>query len=189
MLDEGRTILSEVRYRLSLLVPTEAKWWLLRHLFPGIVVWPGKLPAGKVYEHPASTLDLLPTFVVAGGGNAAEIEGLDGVDLVPYLQGVKAGMPHQTLYWKKETRAAIRDGDWKMMRFPDRPAELYDLAKDPAEQNNLADAHPEKIKALYKKLFAWELELERPLFQLRRAEEKFSTDCFDNYRKPPPENF
>ena len=57
------------------------------------------------------------------------------------------------------------------MRFPDRPAELYNVAEDPSEQNNLAAKHPEVVKALYKKLFAWELELERPLFLLRRSEE------------------
>ena len=133
---------------------------------PGIMVWPGKLPAGSVYEHPLSTLDLLPTFVKAGGGAPSSIEGLDGVDIVPYLQGVNKERPHQTLCWKMENRGTIRDGDWKLMRFPDRPAELYNLVEDPGEQNNLAAAHPEMVKALFKKLFAWELELERPLFLL-----------------------
>ena len=54
---------------------------------PCIVAWPGKLPAGSVYEYPLSSLDLLPTFVAAGGGDLASVEGLDGVDMVPYLQG------------------------------------------------------------------------------------------------------
>lgn len=156
---------------------------------PGIVVWPGKLPAATVYEHPLSTLDLLPTFVAAGGGDPSSIEGLDGVDLVPYLTTTKTGLPHQTLYWKKESRGTIRDGDWKMMRFPDRPAELYHIADDPSEQNNVADQHAEKLRALFKKLFAWELELERPLFQLRTEEERWSAERFDTYRKPPPETF
>ena len=153
---------------------------------PGIISWPVQIPAHALYERPCSTLDLLPTFVHAAGGNEKAIQQLDGVDLVPYLQGTRKGMPHETLYWKKETRAAIRDGDWKLLRFPDRPAELFDLAKDAGEQNNLAAEHPELVKALFKKLFAWELELERPLFQLRRAEEGFTADRFDAYRKPPP---
>ncbi len=50
------------------------------------------------------------------------------------------------------------------MRFPDRPAELFNLTEDPAEQTNLAAEHPEKVKTLFKKLFAWQLELERPCF-------------------------
>ena len=69
------------------------------------------------------------------------------------------------------------------------PAELYDIAKDPGEQNNLAAEHPEKIKTLYKKLFKWELELERPLFQLRRAEEAWAAERFDEFRKPPLKSF
>lgn len=156
---------------------------------PGIIAWPGRLPAGSVYDHPASTLDLLPTFVMAAGGDPSLMEGLDGVDLVPYLRGTRSGHPHQTLYWKMENRGAIRDGDWKLMRFPDRPAKLFNLADDPGEQNDLAVEHPEIVRTLYKKLFAWELELERPLFQLRRAEERWSAERFDQFRKPPPETF
>jgi len=52
---------------------------------PGIVSWPGKLPAGTVYDRPLSTLDLIPTFVKAGGGDPAALAGLDGVDMMPNL--------------------------------------------------------------------------------------------------------
>lgn len=156
---------------------------------PGIVAWPGKLPAGAVYDHPLSTLDLIPTFVSAAGGDPESIEGLDGVDMLPYLQGKNGGRPHQTLYWKMENRGAIRDGDWKLLRFPDRPAELFNLADDPAEQDNLAGEHAARVKTLYRKLFAWELELERPLFMLRRAEEEWSARRADEFRKPPDESY
>ncbi|MHC4996452.1 MAG: sulfatase-like hydrolase/transferase [Planctomycetota bacterium] len=155
---------------------------------PGVVSWPERLPAGVDYDHPASALDLLPTFFVAGGGDASTIQGLDGVDLTPYLKGENKTPPHPTLYWKKETRAAIRDGEWKLIRFPDRPAELYNLAEDHAEQDNLANTYPDKVKALFKKLFAWELELERPMFQLLRIEEGKTADRMDAYRTPPPNN-
>lgn len=153
---------------------------------PGIVVWPGKLKAGTTYKKPLSTLDLLPTFVEAGGGDAASIEGLDGVDMMPYLTGQSPGRPHQTLYWKKESRAAIRDGDWKLVRFPDRPAELYDVEHDPSEEHNLAPEKPDLVRELYKKLFAWELTLERPMFQLKRLYEGKAADRLDTYRRQYP---
>lgn len=152
---------------------------------PCLISWPDELPAGALFELPASSLDLLPTFVKAAGGDPSSINDLDGVDLVPYLRGERTGRPHQTLYWKVDMRGTIRDGDWKLMRMPDRPAQLFNLAEDPAEQHDLAHVHPEKVKALLKKLFAWELQLERPLFQLRRAEEGWSSERFDTYRKPP----
>ncbi|TWT83627.1 Arylsulfatase precursor [Planctomycetes bacterium CA13] len=156
---------------------------------PGLVAWPGKLPAGVDYELPLSTLDLLPTFVAAGGGDPSVIEGLDGVDMLPYLRGGNKGRPHQTLCWKMETRGAIRDGDWKLLRFPDRPAELFDIVKDPGEQNDLAADNPELVKTLFKKLFAWELELQRPLFMLRREEEGWSSRRADEFRSPPAETY
>jgi arylsulfatase A-like enzyme len=135
---------------------------------PGIVSWPGKLPQGSVYEYPMITLDFLPTFVKLGENTSR---------------------PHETLYWKVESRATIRDGDWKMMRFPNRPALLFDLTNDPGEQNDLAGENPELVKELYKKLFAWEMELERPLFLLRRQEEAWAAERFNQFRKPPSKDY
>lgn len=156
---------------------------------PAIVAWPGKLPAGAVYEQPISTLDLLPTFVSVGGGDPTGIEGLDGVDMLPYLRGESAGRPHELLYWKVETRAAIRSGDWKLLRFADRPAELYNLANDLAEQHDLASEQPERVQAMFAKLFTWEMQLERPLFQLKHQAEAWSARRTDEFRKPPPADF
>ena len=153
---------------------------------PGIAFWAGKLESGATYDAPVSTLDLLPTFVNVAGGDASSIDQLDGVDLMPFLTGAGDGVPHRTLYWKKETRAAIRDGDWKLMRFPDRPAELYNIREDASEENNLAGENPGLVKTLYKKLFAWERELERPLFQLKRLYEGKAADRFDAFRKQHP---
>ena len=99
------------------------------------------------------------------------------------MKGENAGRPHQTLYWKKETRAAIRDGDLKLIRLPDRPAELYDISKDPSEVNNLAAKNPQKVRELYKKLFQWELGLERPIWQLQRKYERLAMKRFEEYRQ------
>ncbi|GAB5561403.1 MAG: sulfatase-like hydrolase/transferase [Synoicihabitans sp.] len=156
---------------------------------PGLISWSAKLPAGVDYDHPVSTLDLLPTFVNAAGGDSEAIPDLDGVDLLPYLRGETKARPHEVLHWKMETRAAIRVGDWKLMRFPDRPAELFDLSKDPAEQVNLADQHPDLVKRLFRQQFAWEQELERPLFMLRRAEEGWSSRRTDEFRSPPASDY
>lgn len=88
-----------------------------------------------------------------------------------------------------ETRGAIRECDWKLLRFPDRPAQLYDLSQDPGEQKDLAAEHPELVKRLFRKQFAWELELERPLFMLRREEEGWSARRADEFSKPPAADY
>ncbi|MBR9913132.1 MAG: sulfatase [Gammaproteobacteria bacterium] len=150
---------------------------------PFLLRWPGQVKSNTVYEHPVSTLDLLPTFLAAAGGNPGELD-LDGVDLVPYVQGSKKGVPHRALFWKKEARAAMLEGNWKFIRYPDRPAELFNLATDPGEQKNLAAKYPDRVKAMYKDIFAWELTHERPRWMLKREYEKYDIDRMDAYRKP-----
>ena len=152
---------------------------------PFVIKWPRHIKADTTYEYPVSTLDLLPTFLDASGGDTSALKGMDGKSLIPFLNGSRTARPHQTLYWKKETRAAIRDGDWKLIRLPDRPALLYNLAQDISETHDQADKYPDKVKQLYKKLFAWELTLERPLWQLKQKYEGKSMHKFDEYKKTP----
>jgi len=135
-----------------------------------------------VYDNPISTLDLLPTFYTAGGGVEEDVTGTDGVDLVPFLTGAKYGRPHQRLFWKRDVRAAVRDGDWKLIRFGDRPAELYYLPDDVNETNNLAAAQPERVRTMFKTLFDWEMTLERPRWLLKRKYERMDVERRIEYR-------
>ncbi|QCX37604.1 sulfatase [Aureibaculum algae] len=151
---------------------------------PFLISWPNQIKSNIKYSYPVSTLDLLPTFYAAGGGNIADLKEVDGVDLLPYLTGDNSTRPHETLYWKKENRGVYREGDWKFIRFPDRPAELYDMSKDIPELEDLADKYPERVKEMYKKLFKWELTLERPMWMLKRKFEKNDLDRMDRYRTP-----
>ncbi|MGJ8694148.1 MAG: sulfatase [Thalassotalea sp.] len=148
---------------------------------PFIMKWPGKIAANAKYQQPISLLDLLPTFYAAAGGDATKLTDIDGVDLLPYLQGDNAERPHEFLYWKKDTRATIRQGDWKLIRYPDRPAELYFVPADVQELNNLAAQQPERVKAMFKKLFEWESTLERPRWLLERKFENYDIDRMDRY--------
>ena len=150
---------------------------------PFVMSWPEKIPINSYYSFPISTLDILPTVFTAAGGNILSLEVADGVDLIPYILRNKRERPHEYLFWKKENRAAVRHKNWKFLRFPDRPAELYDLSDDISEKQNLATKHPELVKALYRKLFAWELEMERPLWQLERRFEGKAMERMDAYRK------
>jgi arylsulfatase A-like enzyme len=149
---------------------------------PFLVKWPGVLNENTTYQLPISTLDLVPTFFAAGKGNVDSLLHIDGVDLKPFLTGKNEGRPHQRLFWKKDARAVVRDGDWKLIRYPDRPAELYDLSLDVSEKNNLADVHPELVKKLYKLIFQWESTLERPRWLLQRKYETMDIDRMDAYR-------
>lgn len=149
---------------------------------PFVMRWPGKIKENTEYNYPVSTFDLLPTFVEAAGGDAKNIDKIDGVNIMPYIQGEIEGRPHQKLFWKKETRAAMRDGDWKLIRFSDRPAELYDISKDISEHNNLAAKYPYRVQQMFKEIYEWELTLERPRWLLHRKYEKVDVDRMNLYR-------
>lgn len=149
---------------------------------PFLISWKGNIKKKSTYDFPVSTFDLLPTFYAAGGGDVKNLENVDGVDLMSYIQGDSKERPHENLFWKKETRAAVRSGDWKLIRYSDRPAELYNIIKDESELNNLAYQEQGKVKELFKLLYDWELTLERPLWQLKRQFEKYDIDRMDKYK-------
>lgn len=149
---------------------------------PFLMSWPGILAENTTYTYPVSTMDLLPTFFAAAQGDVDSLMQLDGVNLLPYLSGKNQARPHQRLFWKKDARAVVRDGDWKLIRYPDRPAELYNIADDERELNNLALVYPEKVRKLFKVIFQWESTLERPRWLLKRKFENVDIDRMDAYR-------
>lgn len=149
---------------------------------PFLMKWPGKIRPNSSYHYPVCTFDLLPTFFTAAGGSPDSLSDIDGVDLLPYLQRTNKDRPHQSLFWKRDVRAVVRHHDWKLIRYSDRPAELYDIVRDEREQNNLAQAYPSKVKEMYKMIYEWESTLERPLFLLKRKYDNYDVERMDEYR-------
>ncbi|MDX1947370.1 MAG: sulfatase-like hydrolase/transferase [Pirellulaceae bacterium] len=128
---------------------------------PFMLQWPAKLPAGKVYEHPVIQLDMLPTFVSAAGGEVKADWKLDGVNLLPYLEGKFSDRPHATLYWRFGEQMAIRHGDYKLVKAVGitEPA-LFNLATDIGEKNDLIATEGEKAKELSGIWDKWNAEQE-----------------------------
>jgi arylsulfatase A-like enzyme len=110
------------------------------------------------------SLDICPTFIEAAGGTISENDKYTGVSLIPYLTGKTNEIPHQTMYWGYTVSTAIREGDWKLIRLPDRFPMLYNLAEDISEQNDLALQNFDRTKAMLKKLGTWEIRLPHPVF-------------------------
>ncbi|HEY1376377.1 MAG TPA: sulfatase [Gemmataceae bacterium] len=146
---------------------------------PFFVKWPGKLPAGKVYDQPVISLDIHPTVLEAAGVPAPADAKLDGVSLLPYLTGAKAGPPHETLYWRFNFPAnhpdrykwAVRRGDWKLFTDIDHNrrkgdqevkngnVKLVNLATDITETHDLSAEHPEKVTELRAAWEKWNAEM------------------------------
>ncbi len=131
---------------------------------PMIVRWPQHLPAGRTETRMASSLDLLPTILAAAG--AAVPPDLDGTDMLPHLTGATDRPIREQHYWRMAGRAALRQGDWKIHRpAAKRRWELYDLANDVGESEDLAARHPEKLQALIEAFEQLDAEMIEPLWE------------------------
>lgn len=124
---------------------------------PFSITWPQVIPAGQTYDKPITALDIFPTVLAATEATAPKKE-LDGVNLLPYLQGKSDAAPHETLYWRYSDGAgyAVRHGDEKLVYSAyKRKHLLFDLAGDPYEHDDLAESQPERVKALITRYEAW----------------------------------
>ncbi|MCX6902914.1 MAG: sulfatase-like hydrolase/transferase, partial [Verrucomicrobia bacterium] len=133
---------------------------------PFLVSWPGRLPASQDFGQPVSSLDVFATALACAGVPMPVDRKYDGVNLLPYLAGETKGSPHERLFWRSGVNQlwAVREGDWKLVRLKDKPDELYDLATDLGETENLADANSDVARRLAAALKTWDKELAAPAF-------------------------
>ena len=123
---------------------------------PFLAQWKGTLPKGRIYRQPVISLDVYATAAALSKASLPKNKKFDGVNLIPYLTGEKKEAPHQKLFWRIGARAALRVGDWKLLRQTKRSKgswELYDLAEDLGEKKDLASKQPVKVAELKA---AWE---------------------------------
>lgn len=117
---------------------------------PLMMKWPARIAAGTVSKEPVAHIDVMPTLAAAA--QAPEPEGvvIDGKNLLPLATG--AGLEawdRDTLFWQSGHYRVVRHKDWKLQvtARPDKKW-LFNLAKDPTEQINLAASEPTKVAEL-----------------------------------------
>lgn len=130
---------------------------------PFAISYPSKLEKGK-YHQPISSLDLTPTFVALAGGKTTKKDKLDGVNIFPFIKNEIEGNPHETMMWRFTISAGIRKGNWKLIRLPDRLPMLYNIDKDPSEQNNVALENIDLVTSMLKELGDWDVSCPQPLY-------------------------
>jgi len=164
---------------------------------PGIVRWPGHVPAGTVTDEVASTIDLLPTIAAITGADLPS-HPIDGLNILATLKNPKAASPHREagfFYYKNNRVHAVRAGKWKLhigqqpkkrnnknrnknkrrqgpVKPPAAPkATLYDLDADIAESKDVAGQHPEVVKRLLALASKYDADLKansRPVWRAGR---------------------
>jgi len=132
---------------------------------PGILYWPGRLPAGRVSEQPVITMDLTASILAATGTSLrSNALPLDGMNVLPILSGEKPEKERQFYWFAKHPREgtpfwrAFRAGDFKFLQINDDPY-LYNLKQDPEEKHNLWDEFPERGARLKQSYEQWEHSL------------------------------
>jgi arylsulfatase A-like enzyme len=143
---------------------------------PMIMVLPGVTGSGVLCDHPVSSVDFFPTLLAAvdidrGGGAGAEP---DGVSLMPLLRG--DALPVRPLFWHYphygnqggSPCGAVRLGDWKLIEwYEDGRLELFDLAADIGEHDDLADRELERVGEMHRMLVEWRARVDAKMPQAR----------------------
>ena len=129
---------------------------------PLIVHWPGITRAKSVSAVPVSSIDYFPTICRAAGIKPPADVVIDGVDLMPVLKGGDS-LDREDIFWhfpqyrgRIMPYSMVRSGSWKLLkRYHGKPYELFNLAEDIGEKEELSAKMPEKVKQLDAKLEEW----------------------------------
>jgi len=131
---------------------------------PAIVVWPGVLKAGAVVDEPLHIVDMFPTLIKLAGGTLEQPLPLDGKDAWPTIAQGKPSPHEEILLNVTPANGAIRCGDWKLAwnggiganeagkKAERNVFELFNLAEDPYEKNDLSQKNPGKFEELKRRL-------------------------------------
>ena len=123
---------------------------------PLVAHWPAGIASelnGTFATQPGHVIDFLPTCLdLAGADYPEEFEGIEitpvsGISLKPAFSGELLDRP-EGLFFEHQGNAAVRIGDWKLVRSHKQPWELYNLGADRTELNDLAATHPERVEEL-----------------------------------------
>ena len=130
---------------------------------PYIIKWPGVAQPGTTCGEPVISTDFYPTFLDIAGLPPRPEQNLDGKSLVPLLKQ-EGSIDRDAIFWHYPHYSnqggfpggAVRQGDFKLLeRFEDGKVQLYNLAEDIGEQNDLAESMPDKVTELRKLLHDW----------------------------------
>jgi len=133
---------------------------------PALVRWPGVIPAGRVTEQAAITMDWTATILAVTGSDADPAFPLDGENLMPVCTGDRPAYD-RTLFWRTIERAGARAGNWKYLADADGEY-LFDLSVDPGEKDDRRSSEPVRFERIKQQYLSWNAQmLPRPAKPLR----------------------
>ncbi|TDU81714.1 arylsulfatase A-like enzyme [Prosthecobacter fusiformis] len=133
-----------------------------------MVQWKGRIPAGRVLDEPVIQLDVLPTALAAANAPASTVE-LDGVNLMPLLEGKSEKLDSRPLFFRFGVQHAVRLGDWKLVKATqEMEPMLVNLSTDPSESKDLTSENPAKKAELQTLWEKWDASMQPPRWEDQR---------------------
>jgi arylsulfatase A-like enzyme len=132
---------------------------------PFFIKWPAHLTKGARFDKPVGHVDIFATAAAAAAAAVPKDRSMDSVDLLPFVTTRPQDAPHKTLYWRDGEYKVLLAAGWKL-QTAERPKKvwLFNLAADPTEQKNLAEAMPDKVAELQSALASVDAEQVKPLW-------------------------
>ncbi len=131
-----------------------------------IAAWKGRVPGGRVSSQPVIQLDVLPTALAAAGAEVKPEWQLDGVNLLPLLEGKTEELAPRALYFRFGVQYAVRQGEWKLVKASKgMEPMLVNLAADRGEQQDLSAQNPAKKQELQALFDAWNATMQPPRWE------------------------
>lgn len=129
---------------------------------PMIAHWPAGIPVedrGELVRQFAYLPDFMATLLdISGGAYPTEVPAHVGKSLLETLKGQRTPVHVSPIYWEHEGNAAMRDGDWKLVREYKKPWELYNLSEDRCELEDLSESDAERRNSMVQQWEAWASE-------------------------------
>jgi arylsulfatase A-like enzyme len=132
---------------------------------PFLAAFPGRIPAGSVCDIPVTSLDVFATACRLAGAELPSGKLMDSADMLPVLAGTSPKAAHENLFWNFPSfGSAVSYGNLKLVISKNSEPELFDLAADIGEQNDLARSRPQDVARLTRLLNDWRAQTVTPLW-------------------------
>ena len=155
--------------------------------------WPNKIPSGKVYDYPVSSLDFYPMFAHLAGAKIPKNKIIDGIDILEDVAQNKNARKGKFIFAMRHTasnnRVGVRKDQWKLFSSGNGKWNLYNISKDIGETKNLSATHKDLVKEMVKEAYEWsKTHIQPEFFDNGKLEKEWKSNEMPNFSKTFPTN-
>ncbi|WP_218932419.1 sulfatase-like hydrolase/transferase [Adhaeretor mobilis] len=144
---------------------------------------------GTTYDKAVHGVDILPTaFAAAGGTLGSGDTGIDGVNLLPHINGTNTANPHEVLVNRHRKQFTVVKGDWRLVNSGGSSTnghQLFNIATDPSQTTNVRGANQSMAAELTRDLTAHEAVFDKQRYAILGNTEEATINTFDHFTFRP----